>query len=208
MSPIFKCESNEPYKRTYCTLFDFNYAAKGIALINSLIRKADPDFRLHVLALDNKTAHCVRKLMDIRIVVHTLEEVMTPVLQTAKGNRTHQEFCWTLASYFCQWLWHKAGLREITYLDSDLFFFSDPTPIFTEMGGRQIGIIPHRLIPEKKHLEVNGIFNVGWVTFRGTVGSACLQKWSEQCLEWCYNRQEPNRFGDQKYLDAWPKAYG
>ena len=31
--------------------------------------------------------------------------------------------------------------------------------------------------------------------------------WREQCLDWCFDRVEPTRFGDQKYLDEWPSRY-
>src|SRR6185436_149381 len=36
----------------------------------------------------------------------------------------------------------------------------------------------------------------------------CLAEWAAQCREWCYNRNEPTRFGDQKFLDTWPMRYG
>jgi hypothetical protein len=38
-------------------------------------------------------------------------------------------------------------------------------------------------------------------------GLKCLSRWREQCLEWCFDRLEPHRFGDQKYLDEWPSRY-
>lgn len=97
----------------------------------------------------------------------------------------------------------------VTYLDSDLYFFDDPERIFTVIGDRSIAIVPHRLISEKQHLIVNGIYNVGWVTFRNDKpGRECLINWAMNCREWCYARYEDGKFADQKYLDAWPSQYG
>jgi hypothetical protein len=53
-----------------------------------------------------------------------------------------------------------------------------------------------------------GKYNVGLLVFRQADGGlACVRRWREQCLEWCYDRVEPTRFGDQKYLDDWPDRY-
>src|SRR3990167_706957 len=195
----------------YATLFDKNYLAKGICLIRSMGRHyGDNPWILYVLALDKRTEYFLKDLnakIGGMLVVKTLEEVTTPELLVAQSNRDHKEFCWTLGSYFTHWVFKDAGVQETIYLDSDLYFFDDPQIVLKELGSKAVGIIPHRLIPEKKHLEVNGIYNVGWVGFRGDRGLKILEKWRNQCLEWCYNRVEPNRFADQKYLDEWP-SYG
>lgn len=95
--------------------------------------------------------------------------------------------------------------NDFTYLDADLFFFSDPKVVFDEIGKRSIGITPHRFSPDKKYLEANGLFNVGWVTARGEVGVKCIAKWAAECREKCSLQ---DGCGDQKYLDSWPAEYG
>ncbi|MFC2098665.1 hypothetical protein ACFLSP_02860 [Bacteroidota bacterium] len=53
-----------------------------------------------------------------------------------------------------------------------------------------------------------GRFCVQFVTFNQSLESReILLKWKQQCIEWCYNRYEDDKFGDQKYLDVWPEQY-
>jgi len=71
-------------------------------------------------------------------------------------------------------------------------------------------IIEHRFPARLQSKGSNrvGRFNVGWLTFRrNSEGMACLQRWRDQCLEWCYDRSEDGKFADQKYLDEWPAQY-
>jgi hypothetical protein len=71
---------------------------------------------------------------------------------------------------------------------------------------RSIAITPHRLIPSKKHLEVNGLYNVGFVHFKNTkAGRTCLNLWAAQCRSRC---SAEIGCGDQLYLNAWPELYG
>ena len=53
-----------------------------------------------------------------------------------------------------------------------------------------------------------GKFNVGWISFsRDDQGLECLSKWYQDCIDWCFQKVEPNRYADQKYLDKWPINY-
>lgn len=198
--------------RHFCTLFDSRYLTRGLVLYDSLMRHASKDFRLYVLPMDEECARTLLALALPRIVIIDLERFES-VLDMAgvKASRTHQEYCWTAASNFAYFLMLRAQLDipAISYLDADLFFFADPDIIFREIGGRSIAIIPHRFIPEKRYLAVNGEYNVSWVTFKNSSnGRNCLVQWAEDCRRWCYNRVEDDRFADQRYLDAWPGRYG
>ena len=102
----------------------------------------------------------------------------------------------------------QAAVDIITYLDADLFFFSDPTPIYREISDHSIAIIAHRFPPTLCGLEQHGIYNVGWVSFRrDELAFTCLNWWRDRCIEWCYDRCENGRFADQKYLDNWPTLF-
>lgn len=194
--------------RNYCTLFDRAYLEKGLAMYESLRRHSSEDITLFVLPMDEECRWILDAMALPGIKLVNLEKFVSELdLGETRKTRTHAEWCWTCASQLC---WHLmyGMLDEITYLDSDLYFFSDPESVFKEIGKRSIAITPHRLIPSKRYLEINGIFNVGWLTFRNNEhGMRCLAEWADDCKKWCYNRVEPMRFGDQKYLDAWPMRY-
>jgi len=34
-----------------------------------------------------------------------------------------------------------------------------------------------------------------------------LNYFRKQCIEWCYNRSENGRYGDQLYMNDWPDKY-
>lgn len=197
--------------RDYCTLFDSKFLPQGLALYQSLERHSRQAFRLHILAMDEQ---CFESLKLLKVIIPYAVVTRLSLFESSYGleevrrSRTFQEYCWTCASTFSHWLCSR-GLNEITYLDADCFMFSDPARVFRELTTKKsIAIIPHRFPLERMYMEVNGRFNVSWVTFRGKVGIHCLELWASQCVQWCYYRNEEGRFGDQKYLDKWPSLYG
>ncbi len=190
--------------RHYCTVFDSDYLTRGLVLYESLKKHSSEPFRLWFLALDDDCLHALGSLKLPGIFAVSREQFeFEKELSEISRQRTRQEYAWTCASNFCDYL---SQLGEITYLDADLMFFSDPEQVFKEIGDRSIAAIPHRFDSPK--IETNGRFNVSWVTFKGEIGEQCLSRWAEQCREWCFYKTEPGRFGDQKYLDEWPELYG
>lgn len=194
----------------FCTYFDHRYLPHGLALCESL-RRHCPNFRLWVLCLSEACHESLEELAleEIRPIKLGAFEEGDDELHAAKQNRSIVEYYFTCTSSLPLYIFRtQPDVTMVTYVDADLFFFSDPAPLFTELGGNSIGIIPHRFPDSLRHMEANGIFNVGWLTFRQDErGLACLRWWRDRCIEWCYDRRESGRFADQKYLDDWPRRF-
>jgi hypothetical protein len=194
----------------FCTYFDRDYLPRGLALYRSL-KQHCPAFRLWVLCMDHDCYGALEQLRLPELHLITLEELEAtePRLLEGKRNRSRIEYYFTCTPALpLHVLQQHADVNVITYLDSDLFFFAGPAPLFDEMGKNSIAIIPHRFAPHLREMERNGIYNVGWISFRrDTRGFACLEWWRDRCLEWCYDRPEQGRYADQKYLDDWPSRF-
>ena len=99
-------------------------------------------------------------------------------------------------------------MDHCTYIDADLFFYSDPAVLLAEMGTKDILLTEHRYSPGYDQSVESGRFCVQFVTFRNTSnGMKALRWWRDACLAWCYARVEDGKFGDQKYLDDWEKRF-
>lgn len=189
----------------YCTLFDKNYLNRGLALYRSLAKEAG-DFTLWILVMDDETYTILAQLHLPHIVLITLVDFEDRQLKKIKPTRTPVEYFWTLTPSLPLYILKKyPSLPMITYLDADLFFFSSPSPIFDEFGQNSILLTEHRYSPAYQHFEKkSGQFNVQFLTFRNNrLGQEALRWWRARCLEWCFNRFEDGKFGDQKYLDDW-----
>jgi hypothetical protein len=192
----------------FCTLFDSGYLLKGVAMLRSLAQYC-PGAHVFVLCLDNKTQAMLAQLDLPFITCIPLADIEDDELLSAKKDRTVAEYCWTLSPCLPWYvLQNNPSVDAITHIDSDLFFYSSLDPVFEEIGDNSIAIIEHRFTPRLQDRVENGIFCVEWISFRrDKEGMACLSRWREQCIEWCYNRLENDRMGDQKYLDEWPDRY-
>ena len=79
--------------RTYCTLSDKNFLAKGLALFKSLKEQSSSPFKLYYLALDEDSFNILSDLNFNEIIpvsLKKLEEYHEDLL-TAKNNRPYNE---------------------------------------------------------------------------------------------------------------------
>lgn len=194
----------------YCTYFDRGYLAQGLALRASLARH-DASAVLWVLALDDDTAAVLRHQADERLHVLALSELLAadPELAAARAGRPRAEFIFTLTPCLVRHLLRtRPELGALTYLDADLFFLADPAPLHREFAGGSVLVVAHRYPAWHDDAARYGRFNVGVLMFRDDPsGRACLDWWRERCLESCALAADGVRFGDQKYLDEWPRRF-
>lgn len=195
--------------RDFCTLFDRNYLIKGVALHESLLQHVE-DFTLWILCMDDIAYDTLEKMALPRVALISLAQFEDEDLLRVKATRTQVEYCWTCTpSLVLYVLDHVPAVESVTYLDADLYFFSDPDGAFAEMAAGSIGIVEHRCSREYAGLTQNsGIYNVAFMIFKNDrQGRECLQWWRARCNEWCHDRVEEGKYGDQKYLDDWPERF-
>jgi len=193
----------------YVTIFDFGFAPQGIALHQSLVRHGG-NFRLWIISMDLQLTQLLQALDLQNVVILDLHEVENSRLREAKLNRTPREYCWTLTPFTFDFVFDRdPNVRRVTYIDADVFLLSDVSSVFREFegSGKSVQITEHAYSPELDASVAHGTFCVQFLTMSRLGSEMVRDEWQAQCLEWCFGWVEPGRFGDQKYLDEWPKKY-
>jgi hypothetical protein len=166
------------------------------------------DFHLYVFAFDDRCYDVLQSLHLAQMTVISLKDFEDPELLSIKPTRSRGEYCWTCTSSTILFILKNYPVDHCTYIDSDLYFFSSPHTLMDEMGNNSVLITPHRYTRKYDQSQKSGIYCVQFVVFKNDArGLAVLNWWRNACLEWCYNRFEEGRFGDQKYLDDWPERF-
>jgi hypothetical protein len=193
----------------YCTYFDHNYLSRATLTIASL-RRFDAITPIYVLALSELCESILRELALPNVEIIPLAELegAYPELVALKQTRKTVEYYFTLSPFLPHYLFSKTAADRITYIDADLYFFASPRPVLDSLGQASVAITPHRFSFDFRNHVLYGLFNVAWITYwRCAEGLDCLNTYKAECTAWCFDRLEDGRFGDQKYLDAWPGRY-
>lgn len=191
----------------YVTLFDSRFLPLGLALHASL-QKVSPNSYLWVICVDELVEQQLNRLNLMNLSTISLKSIETIELLSVKSDRTVGEYCWTLAPFAPEAVFNLApNARRVTYLDTDLFFLSSPKSIFDEfeLSGKHVLMTEHAYAPEHDRTEKSGRFCCQYITFcRSSKGYEVMKWWQARCIEWCFDRLEDGKFGDQKYLEQWP----
>ncbi len=177
--------------------------AYGLTMYESLKRNCQ-DFHLFIFAFDEKAEADLKKLSLKNVTVISLKEFEDAELLKIKSSRSKGEYCWTCTPSTVLYVLKNFSVPSCTYVDADLYFFSDPKTLVDEMGEKLVSIISHRYTKDYDQSEISGKYCVQFMTFRNSQeGLEVLKWWRDRCNEWCFAKAEDGKFGDQKYLDDW-----
>lgn len=170
------------------------------------------NFHLYIFAFDDLTFEILSNLNLDYVSVISLKEFETSELKEVKKSRSVAEYCWTCTPSTISYVLSNYDIPHCTYLDADLYFYSDPSILISELheSGKSVLITEHRFsfLPKLYEEKRGGRFCVQFITFiREEKSMQVLEKWRQQCIDWCYSRYEDGKFGDQKYLEEWPVIY-
>ena len=188
----------------FCTLFDKNYMSRGIAMYQSL-KLHCPDFHLYIFAFDDQSDRAMRKMKLEKVTIVSLSDFEDAALLSVKPKRTRAEYCWTCTSSSILYCITTFNLQNCIYVDADLYFYQSPQILVSEKPEQDHVIITsHRYTSYYDQSKSSGKYCVQFMYFDNSEKAmTVLTWWRDRCIEWCYNRIEDGKFGDQKYLDDW-----
>ena len=193
----------------FCTLFDANYLARGLVTYESLMSATEGAAHLYVFAFDDKCYNVLTSMQLPNLTVISLAEFEDEQLLAIKPSRSRGEYCWTCTSSTILYCIEKFNLPHCTYIDADMYFFQNPKILIDEKPADcSVIITEHRYTPSYDKSKLSGKYCVQFMYFDNTEqGLTVLNWWRDRCLEWCFNRFEDGKFGDQKYLDDWTTRF-
>lgn len=196
----------------FCTLFDSYYLDKGLTLYRSL-EKVSRDFKLYIFCFDQKS-YSILEQMSLPYAIPVLHtDIEDETLLRLKKERSKAEYCWTCTPVIIEYVLEYFKEDSCTYIDADLYFFKDPQLLFDEIRVAKANIVitEHRFtnsVMDKRHLKRSGKYCVEFNYFdQSENAKKALRWWKEKCFEWCYHLYEPERMGDQKYLEKFPLLF-
>lgn len=196
---------------TFCTLFNVNYLDKGLVLFDSLENNA-PNSILYVLAMDDK---CYEVLSDINkpnLIPIRLKDFESDELLRVKPTRKLGEYYWTCSAWLISYVLDTFQPDYCTYLDADLYIYSDPEVIIQEMKEKNasVQVVNHHFHPlvSEDTSRIVGKYCVEFDTFKNDEqGRQLLEVWKKQVIEHCSIDGDGVYWGDQKYQDNWVDDY-
>ena len=190
----------------YCTILSKFRVYQGMVLYRSLLHNTQT-FRMYILCIDEDSYSICNKMNLQNAVLIRVEDLGNGLLLQKRYERELNEFCWTVKPFLVEYILKQCQPEEyVTYVDSDICFFNNPSIIYNERINWDVLLSEHDFSPGYKSVEsMCGKYNSGFIIFKNVENARhVVSWWQDRCMEWCHDRPEADKFGDQKYLDYIP----
>lgn len=195
-------------KPNFVACFDINYTIQALALLESIENKI-VNYNFFIFCMDNESFEIISKLENTKIIPMKFEDYENNHLRQLKKERKKNEYFWTITPRLSLIIFDTfEEVEQLTYIDTDIFFIKSPNNIFENFNKskKDILITKHNYSPKYDKSNESGKFCVQFLIINRK-GYDIIKDWSLLCDEWCYDKVEENKYGDQKYLDYWPENY-
>ena len=196
-------------QKGFCVILSKYRLYQGIALYHSLYHNYR-DFKMFILCADDETYEVCDGLHLANVILLRADALSDERLISVKKIRKLNEYCWTLKPFFVEYVLKEYDfIDHAVYIDADIFFFNDPSPIFESQNDYCVLLSDHHYLKKKSLIEQRcGKYNSGFIIFKKSEPSLdVLRWWGEKCIEWCGSSVASGRFGDQKYLEQLPSLF-
>ena len=187
----------------FVTLFNFNFLPQGLGMIGSL--KKNIDCVIWVICLDEKLYDLLKNKNLENVKLIQLKEIEKEIDNNYRKNRKFLEYCWMLTPFSMKYVLNQdSNIKEVTYVDADVYFYKDIKPIFEEfnLSNKNIFITEHGYHKKHNKTEISGRFCVQFLIMKNNLNAEIIRnEWEKKCVESTTIDHSKNIVGDQKYFD-------
>ncbi|AGK53554.1 glycosyl transferase [Bacillus sp. 1NLA3E] len=199
--------SAENEKVNLCTIINKDCLEQGLALYNSLM-KHTPNFQLWICCTDEMAYSLIKKMNLDHAILINLKNLEGKELLSIKDTRNPDEYLRTLKPSFISYIFkNNFHVDSMVYTDVDMTFSPDFNNLIDELKQDTSLLIFKRSVSTEEEKKY-GVYDAGLIGFnRDDTSLECLYKWKKDCINWCFNKVEEDRWLDQRYLEQWPQLF-
>lgn len=203
-----RCPPTEKDARTiYITICSCNYLAHALTLRSSFL-KHHPNADFRIVVADEPDAE-VRAMLDGVTFIEG-RDIGIPTYFDMAYRYNIVEFNTAIKPASILYMFRTTGCDRVYYIDPDIYVLQPWTHIAELLdAGASAVVTPHitapledKFDPDDFRIMRTGIYNLGFIAFRGTPQSiAFVEWWGRKMLKDCRTDLAEGIFQDQKYID-------
>lgn len=198
-----------------CTIVSPNYLAYARTVAASYLGQ-HPDHRFFVLIVADLSLNDRKIFEGDGFTPVMLPEIGLEDLRGEGMKYDILELNTNVKPTFMKYLVQTFDLKNLVYLDPDIFVYSPLTPVFEALdGGASAILTPHLTtpiddgkLPGEQDMLYNGSYNLGFIAVKRCEESwRLLSWWERRCLDLGFSEGRTGLFVDQKWMNLAPGMF-